>query len=314
MRRRREMVHRVSAHSGFCMFWMTRANRDLSLHFVVYLASFGFAGAGSEMGKSSRHSVETRRRILRKKTPLTLQNRKKLTCRSTRHASSNTRTRARRLWQTRRLPNPCDTRDTYIHSTIHSPIPALADDHTHTRHGTTETPSQDPPTTPNRRHELKTVSERLTFRGTLHRRLGSLVAAWVTSHRCEPPSPQERAHVAVQTRQIAAAAVSIPASGTPIEDSATGVVLAHPALCEFCWMWMRWTGLGISVLTGWRALLLLDACSRTRSGDFELFATDSDDVLALEQLLGDERGQATKQVAAAINNDRLLKHHFSSRK
>jgi hypothetical protein len=48
----------------------------------------------------------------------------------------------------------------------------------------------------------------------------------------------------------------------------------------------------------------------TRAGDLKLLATHSNDVLALQELLGNQGGQTAHQVAAAVDDDRLLKHHF----
>lgn len=41
------------------------------------------------------------------------------------------------------------------------------------------------------------------------------------------------------------------------------------------------------------------------AGDVESLAADNDDLLAVEELLGDDAGQAAKQVALAIDHDLL---------
>jgi len=42
------------------------------------------------------------------------------------------------------------------------------------------------------------------------------------------------------------------------------------------------------------------------AGDVEGLAADNDDLLAVEELLGDDGGEATKKVALAVNDDLLI--------
>ena len=43
--------------------------------------------------------------------------------------------------------------------------------------------------------------------------------------------------------------------------------------------------------------------SEELSGDVEGFASDDDDLLALEELLGDDRSQAAKEMALGVDDD-----------
>jgi hypothetical protein len=44
-------------------------------------------------------------------------------------------------------------------------------------------------------------------------------------------------------------------------------------------------------------------CSEELAGDVELFATDDDDLLAVEQLFGDGAGETAKEVAFAVHHN-----------
>merc|ERR1740115_30537 len=60
--------------------------------------------------------------------------------------------------------------------------------------------------------------------------------------------------------------------------------------------------------------LLVDGFAEQRARNANFFGTHKDDLLSVEQLLGDGRGQPTHHVVAAINYDNLLKHPaFSSK-
>ena len=66
------------------------------------------------------------------------------------------------------------------------------------------------------------------------------------------------------------------------------------------------TGVGVGTLTQESKVLELVTVQRTR--DVDSLATDGDNLLSRQELLGDGGGQTTQKVTTAVNNHLLLKH------
>jgi len=77
---------------------------------------------------------------------------------------------------------------------------------------------------------------------------------------------------------------------------------------------MEWTSTGW-VETGLLAheSLVLELCAEELSRDVQSFASNNDNLLAVEQLLGDGAGQTTEEVSLAIDNDDWLKGRHPAR-
>ena len=69
---------------------------------------------------------------------------------------------------------------------------------------------------------------------------------------------------------------------------------------------MTLSGVGVSCLA--EELLELELVSEERTGLLEQLASDDDDSLPVEKLLGDFRCKSANQVTSAVNNNLLFEH------
>ena len=74
---------------------------------------------------------------------------------------------------------------------------------------------------------------------------------------------------------------------------------------------MEWATAGVGVVAELAEVGVLDLVADKGSRDADLIATNDDDLLAGKELLGNDRGEATKKVVAAVDND-SLRHLGSS--
>lgn len=68
---------------------------------------------------------------------------------------------------------------------------------------------------------------------------------------------------------------------------------------------MKWPSGGIGVVAELAEIGVLDLLADKGARNADLIATDDDDLLAGKELLGNDRGKATKKVVAAVDNDSL---------
>ena len=68
---------------------------------------------------------------------------------------------------------------------------------------------------------------------------------------------------------------------------------------------------GVGVVAELAEVGVLDLVADERARNADLIATNDDDLLAGKELLGNDRGKATKKVVAAVDND-SLRHLGSS--
>ena len=68
---------------------------------------------------------------------------------------------------------------------------------------------------------------------------------------------------------------------------------------------MKWPSGGIGVVAELAEIGVLDLVADKGARNADLIATDDDDLLAGKELLGNDRGKATKKVVAAVDNDSL---------
>ena len=74
---------------------------------------------------------------------------------------------------------------------------------------------------------------------------------------------------------------------------------------------MEWPTAGVGVVAELAEVGVLDLVADKGARNADLIATDDDDLLAGKELLGNDRGKATKKVVASVNND-SLRHLGSS--
>jgi len=67
-------------------------------------------------------------------------------------------------------------------------------------------------------------------------------------------------------------------------------------------------GVGVHALIA--ELLVLGLVTYEGSGDDHLLTTDEDDLLASEELLGDDGTETTEKVVTAVDEDGLFENHF----
>lgn len=74
---------------------------------------------------------------------------------------------------------------------------------------------------------------------------------------------------------------------------------------------MEWPTAGVGVVAELAEVGVLDLVADKGARNADLIATDDDDLLAGKELLGNDRGKATKKVVASVDND-SLRHLDSS--
>ena len=68
---------------------------------------------------------------------------------------------------------------------------------------------------------------------------------------------------------------------------------------------MEWATAGVGVVAELAEVGVLDLVADKGARNADLIATNDDDLLAGKELLGNDRGKATKEVVAAVDNDSL---------
>ena len=68
---------------------------------------------------------------------------------------------------------------------------------------------------------------------------------------------------------------------------------------------MKWAPARVGVVTKLTEVSILHLVADERARNADLIASHNHDLLASEELLGNNRGEATKKVVAAVDNDSL---------